>query len=483
MNYKLILKLIGNMIKIEAILMIFPFIVSLIYKGDDRIAFLFTIILLAVIGCVLSFLKPKNKKFETKDAFAAAAISWLIFSIFGALPFYFSGYFNSFVDCVFESVSGFTTTGSSILTEIEHLPRGIVFWRSFSHLIGGMGVLVFMLAVMPSNASSINLLKAESTGLAPDRIVPKLRETARIMYLIYFAMTVLLIILLIIAGLPLYDSLVHAFSVAGTGGFSNMNASVGAYGNITAEVIMSIFMFLFGISFTLYFYLIKRSFKQFFKDEELRFYFGIVLAAIIMITINITRMYGSVFEALRHSTFQVSTIISTTGFSTTNFNNWPVLSQIIIVLLMFTGCCAGSTGGGIKLIRILLLFKAVKIELNKIVHTKSVKVLMINNKKVDNGDIIKTALFFFIYISIFFISVILISIEGKDFLSNVTAVISSLSNIGPGLGIVGPVGNYSSYTSFSKIVLSFCMIAGRLEFIPVLILFKPSVWKVKTVKS
>lgn len=262
-----------------------------------------------------------------------------------------------------------------------------------------------------------------------------------------------------------------------------MNASVGAYGNIAAEIIMSIFMFLFGISFTLYYYLLKRNFKQFYKDEELRFYCGIVLGAIILITINISGMYGSVLEALRHSTFQVSTIISTTGFSTTDFNNWPALSQVILVLLMFTGCCAGSTGGGIKLIRVLLMFKAVRIELNKTVHTKSVKALMINDKKIDNGIITKAALFFFMYLAIFFLSVILISFEGKDILSNITAVISALSNIGPGLGIVGPAGNFSTYTSFSKIVLSFCMIAGRLEFIPVLILFKPSIWKVKNVKA
>lgn len=426
----------------------------------------------------MSLLKPKDKTFRAKEAFTAVALAWVAMSIFGALPFYFSGYFNNFIDCVFESISGFTTTGATILTNIELLPKGILFWRSFSHWIGGMGVLVFMLAVMPSmNASSVNLLRAESTGPAPDKIVPKIRETARIMYLIYLALTVLLIVLLLISGLPLYDSLVNAFATAGTGGFSVMNASIAAYNNIAAEIIITIFMFLFGINFTLYFFLIGKKFIKFFNDSELKFYIGIVTAAILIITINISGMYGGIAEALRHSSFQVSSIISTTGFSTTDFNLWPPLSQVVLVLLMVTGCCGGSTGGGIKLIRIIILFKAAKIELGKIFHPGNVKAVSINGKKINNDMLTKTALFFFIYFAVFIVSVLLVSIEGKDLVSNSTAVISSLSNIGPGLGLVGPAGNFSIYSSFSKIIFSFCMIAGRLEFFPVLILFTPSLWK------
>ena len=478
MNYKLILKLIGNVLRVEALFMLLPLAVSLIYGSGDYAAFLWSILIVASVGSLLSLIKPGNKGFKPKDAFAVAGLAWLLISLFGALPFYFSGYFKGFIDCAFESISGFTTTGASILTNIEILPKGILFWRSFSHWIGGMGVLMFMLAVMPSmNASSVNLLRAESTGPSPDKIVPKIRETAKIMYLVYLAMTVLLVILLLIAGLPIYDSLVNAFSTAGTGGFSAMNASIRAYNNLAAEIIITVFMFLFGISFTLYFFLLGKKFMKLFKDSELKFYFGIVIAAIAVITINISGLYGGIGEALRHSSFQVSSIISTTGFSTADFNLWPTLSQVILVLLMVTGCCAGSTGGGMKLIRILILLKAVKIELGKIFHPGSVKAVSINEKKIDRETVSKTGLFFFIYFAVFIVSVMLVSIDNKDFVSSSTAVIASLSNIGPGLGAVGPAGNFSLFSAFSKVVLSFCMIAGRLEFFPVLIWFIPSLWK------
>ena len=463
---------------IEALFMVFPLVVSLIYGGKDHWTFLWSMLILAIVGMLIRTVKPKDKNFRTKDAFVVAGTTWLLFSLFGALPFYFSGCFSGFIDCVFESISGFTTTGASILTDIEALPKGIAFWRSFSHWIGGMGVLMFMMAVMPSvNASSVNLLRAESTGPAPDKIVPKIRETARIMYLIYFAMTVLLIILLKIAGLPVYDALVNAFSTAGTGGFSVMAASIGAYNNIAAEIIITLFMILFGISFTLYYYLLGRKFTRFFKDEELKLYFGIIIAAILIITVNISGLYGGVVNALRHSSFQVSSIISTTGFATADFNLWPTLSHVVLVFLMVTGCCAGSTGGGLKLVRILILIKAMKIELGKIFHPGSVKAVTVNGKKVKDEIISKTALFFFLYFAVFFVSVLLISIEGMDVVSSATSVIASMSNIGPGLGIVGPAGSYAAFSSFSKVVLSLCMIAGRLEFLPILVLFSPSVWR------
>ena len=478
MNYKLIFRLIGNVLRIEAIFMLFPIIVSLIYGSGDHWTFVFAAMISVVIGTLLALFKPKEKNFKTSDAFVVAGFSWLLFSIFGALPYFFSGRFNGFIDCVFESISGFTTTGSSILTEIESMPRGILFWRSFSHWIGGMGVLMFLMAVMPSvNASSVNLLRAESTGPAPDKIVPKMRETARIMYLIYLAMTVLLIILLKIAGQPLFDSFCNAFSVAGTGGFSIMNTSIGAYNNVAAEIIMTVFMFLFGVSFSLYFFLLERNFRKVIKDEELRLFFGIVIVAILIIAVNISGLYGGIAEALRHSSFQVSSIISTTGFSTTDFNLWPTLSQAVLVLLMVTGCCAGSTGGGIKLIRLLIVMKTARIEIIKIFHPGSVKAVTINNKKISNEIVSKTSLFFFIYFAIFFISVLFVSIEGKDLVTTATAVISSLSNIGPGLGVVGPMGSFASFSLFSKIVLSFCMIAGRLEFYPIFVLFVPAAWK------
>ncbi|MGI6773096.1 MAG: TrkH family potassium uptake protein [Acutalibacteraceae bacterium] len=478
MNYKLILKSIGNVLRIEALFMLIPLVVSFIYGDGDYPAFLWSILISAVVGTVLARLNPKSKNFRTRDAFVVAGFSWLFISLFGALPFVFSGCFDSLADCAFEAISGFTTTGSSILTNVEDLPRGILFWRSFSHWIGGMGVLMFMMAVMPSvNASSVNLLRAESTGPAPDKIVPKIKETARIMYLIYLAMTVILVILLKLVGLPLYDSLLNAFSTAGTGGFSTLNASIGGYNNVAAEIIIAVFMFLFGINFSLYFILIGRKFLRFFKDLELRVFVGIVVSAILIIAIDISGLYGGIFEALRYSSFQVSSIISTTGFATADFNLWPTLSQCILVLLMLTGCCAGSTGGGIKLVRFILLVKAAKVELGKIFHPGSVKSVSINGKRVTQDIVLKTSLFFFIYFAIFFVSVMLISVDGNDIATCATAVIASLSNIGPGLGAVGPTGNYASFSAFSKVVLSFCMIAGRLEFFPVLVLFMPSAWK------
>jgi len=300
--------------------------------------------------------------------------------------------------------------------------------------------------------------------------------------MIYFAMTVILVVFLKIAGLPIFDSMLNAFSVAGTGGFSNMNASIGGYNNIAAEIIMTVFMFLFGISFSLYFALLGRKFEKFIKDTELKIYFGVVIVSILIITINISGLYNGIWEALRHSSFQVSSIISTTGFATTDFNLWPTLSKSILVFLMFTGCCAGSTGGGMKLIRFIILFKAAKVELDKIFHPGSVKAVSINGKKISNDIVFKTSLFFFIYFAIFFVSLLLISIDNKDIVSSATAVIASLSNVGPGLGTVGPTGNYAAFSSFSKIVFSFCMIAGRLEFFPVLVLFTPHVWKRRVIK-
>lgn len=478
MNYKLITWLIGNVLRIEALLMIVPLIVSLIYQGGDHKAFLWSILILMVVGTLLSLVKPKERNFRTRDAFVVAGVAWFTLSIFGALPFYFSGYFVSFVDAVFESVSGFTTTGSTILQDVEIIPKGIMFWRNFVHWVGGMGVLMFVMAILPSlNATSVNLMRAESTGPSPDKVVPKIRETAKIMYLIYLGMTLVLIILLKLTGLPLYDSLINAFSVAGTGGFSNLNASVGGYNNLAAEIIMTVFMFLFGVNFSLYFLLFGRKVSRFFRDTELRVFFGFVVTSILIITFNIMHIYGGFFPALRHSSFQVSSIISTTGFATTNFDLWPVLSKGLIVVLMVIGSSAGSTAGGLKVIRLVILFKAARLEIGKIFHPGSIKGVSVNGKKVSDDILSRTIIFFFVYFVFFFVATLLVSIEGKDLVSNATAVISALSNVGPGLAIVGPSGNFSSYSAFSKIVMSFCMIAGRLEFFPVLVLFTPSVWK------
>lgn len=483
MNYRLIFKLIGNVLRIEALFMLFPLVVSFVYGSGEHAAFLWSILILLAVGTILGAFNPKDKNIRTRDAFIVAGFSWILLSLFGAFPYFFSGYFDSIVDCIFESVSGFTTTGSSILPDVEAMPEGILFWRSFSHWIGGMGVLMLIMAIMPSiNASSVNLLRAESTGPSPDKIVPKIHETAKIMYLIYLAMTVLLVILLKISGLSYFDSLVNAFSVAGTGGFSNMNASIGAYNNIAAEIIITVFMFLFGINFSLIFLLIGKKYIKVIKDIELKVYFGVVTAATLIIAINIYGIYGGIWEALRYSSFQVSSIISTTGFATADFNLWPTLSKTILVFLMVTGCCAGSTGGGIKLIRFIILVKSAKVELDKIFHPGSVKAVSVNGKIVGTDIVLKTALFFFIYFAVFFASVLLVSIDGNDIVASATAVIASLSNIGPGLGVVGPEGSYALFSPLSKIVLSFCMIAGRLEFFPLFVLFVPSVWRRELIK-
>ena len=483
MNYRLIFKLIGNVLRIEALFMLFPLVVSFVYGSGEHAAFLWSILILLAVGTILAAFNPKDKNIRTRDAFIVAGFSWILLSLFGAFPYFFSGYFDSIVDCIFESVSGFTTTGSSILLDVEAMPEGILFWRSFSHWIGGMGVLMLIMAIMPSiNASSVNLLRAESTGPSPDKIVPKIHETAKIMYLIYLAMTVLLVILLKISGLSYFDSLVNAFSVAGTGGFSNMNASIGAYNNIAAEIIITVFMFLFGINFSLIFLLIGKKYIKVIKDIELKVYFGVVTAATLIIAINIYGIYGGIWEALRYSSFQVSSIISTTGFATADFNLWPTLSKTILVFLMVTGCCAGSTGGGIKLIRFIILVKSAKVELDKIFHPGSVKAVSVNGKIVGTDIVLKTALFFFIYFAVFFASVLLVSIDGNDIVASATAVIASLSNIGPGLGVVGPEGSYALFSPLSKIVLSFCMIAGRLEFFPLFVLFVPSVWRRDLIK-
>ena len=480
MNYRLILRLIGDVIKIEAALMVLPLIISFIYESGDHTPFLWSVPILALIGTNLGAIKVYEKQFRTKDAFLAVAFSWLTMSLFGAVPFIVSGLFPGFIDCVFESISGFTTTGATVLTEIESLPKGILFWRSFSHWIGGMGVLVFIMAVMPSmNASSVNLLRGESTGPAPGKIVPKIRETARILYIIYFALTGLLIVLLYVSGLPIYDSIVNAFSTAGTGGFSVLNTGIAGYNNLAAEIIISLFMFLFGINFSLYFFLLGKNYIKFFIDGELKAYVCITFGAIVIITINLfsAGVYKNVSDSIRYSSFQVSSIISTTGFSTSDFNLWPTLSQTTLVLLMFIGSCGGSTGGGLKVIRTLLLFKAAKNEISKLFHPEGILPVSLNKKNINSDIVSKTAVYFFIYIAVLCASVMIISLEGKDIISTTTSVIASLGNIGPGLGIVGPAGNYSSLAPYSKIVLSFCMLAGRLELFPIFALFTSYAWK------
>ncbi|GEQ15464.1 TrkH family potassium uptake protein [Clostridium butyricum] len=479
MNYKAVLSILGNVVKYMVALLFVPLLIALYYGEGDAKSFLLTILIGAPIGFILSNIKAEKKAIYAKEGFLIVGFAWIIISAIGALPFVISGAIPSFIDAFFETVSGFTTTGATILTAIEGLPKGILFWRSFTHWIGGMGFLIFMLALIPSlGSNSIHLLKAESPGPSPGKIVPKIKETAKILYLIYFALTLIEGILLNCAGMNLYDAVIHAMGTAGTGGFSNMNASIAAFNSPAIEWIITIFMLIFGINFALYFQILKGNFKGFFKNEELRYYLLIIVSAFILITVNIISLNGGdIILSIRQSAFQVSSIVTSTGFATVDFNFWPTLSKLIIVMLMFVGAMAGSTGGGIKTVRIVIMLKAIKREINKIIHPKRVNSVKIDGKTVDEDIIHGVFLFIGAYIIISLIAIFIISFDNFDVVTTVTSVITTMSNIGPGLEVVGPAGNFAAFSPLSKLVLSFCMLAGRLEIYPMLIMFSPSIWR------
>lgn len=479
MNYKVVLKVIGNVLKYELVLLLIPLLVSLYYGEGDALAFISTIAVTAPIVFLLCRVKVKKNEMYAKEGFIAVGIAWVAISIVGAIPFVIDGSIPSVIDAFFETVSGFTTTGATILTEIESLPKGILFWRSFTHWIGGMGVLIFMLALIPSlGANTIHLLKAESPGPNPGKIVPKIKETAKILYIIYFVFTVIETICLKIAGLSIYDSIIHALGTAGTGGFSNMNSSVAAFNNPAVEWIIAIFMMIFGVNFTLYYQVVKGNIKNALNNEELKYYVLIIVVAVGFITINILDIYDwNIGEAIRASTFQVSSIVTSTGFATADFNLWPTMSKMIIMFLMLVGAMAGSTGGGIKTIRFVIILKAIRREINKILHPKRIQSVKIDGKVVQEETISGVFLFIGAYAVISLIAMFIISFDGFDMLTTTTSVITTMSNIGPGLEMVGPVGNFSAFSGFSKLVLSFCMLAGRLEIYPMLIMFSPSIWK------
>ena len=479
MNITAILNIIGHVMKYEIILLLIPFFLALFYGQGDANAFLYTVLLMIPIALILIKIKGKKNEIYAKEGFLTVGLAWIVISFFGALPFVFSGAIPSLVDAFFETSSGFTTTGASILTEIQSLPKGILFWRSFTHWVGGMGFLIFILALMPTfSGNTIHLLKAESPGPTPGKIVPKIKQTAKILYAIYFVLTLIETIFLKSAGLSWYDSIIHALGTAGTGGFSNMNASVAAFNNPAVEWIITIFMLLFGVNFVLYFQLIRGNVKAFFKSEELKWYLIAVFASIIIIAVNIIPFnHGDVTKSIRDSAFQVSSIVTTTGYATVNFNLWPTLSKVILIMLMFMGAMAGSTGGGIKTIRIVIIFKAIRREIDKILHPRRVKSVKIDGNVVEEETISGVFLFIFAYIIISLIAIFIVSFDNFDVTTTVTSVIATLSNIGPGLEMVGPAGNFSAFSDLSKLVLSFCMLAGRLEIYPMLILFSPSLWK------
>ena len=481
MNFKMIFYTIGNMLKVEALLLILPLIVSLVYQENTYLSFLIPIAILTLVGFAISFKKPKNRTMYAREGLVIVGLSWIFISLFGALPFVISKEIPNFIDAFFETVSGFTTTGASILTDVEVLSKGMLFWRSFTHWVGGMGILVFIMAILPSSdGDTIHILRAESPGPQVGKLVSKIKVNARILYLIYFAMTILEIVLLLFGKMPLFDSIVHSFGTAGTGGFGIKNSSVGGYNNY-CQIVIGIFMILFGINFNIFYFLLIGNFRQALKSEELRWYLSIIFIAIALITLNIMISDTSkVFSTtLKDSFFQVASIITTTGFSTTDFNAWPELSRSILVVLMFFGACAGSTGGGIKISRIAILVKASGREVRKLVHPHSVQNVRFEGASVKEDTVKGVFAYLSIFIIIFVLAVLLVSLDGKDFVTNFTSVAACINNIGPGLGLVGPMGNYSSFSAFSKIVLLISMLVGRLEIFPILMLFIPNMWRNK----
>ena len=477
MNYPMIRYILSWVLKVEGALMFLPCLAALIYGEQEGFWYLFWAALCFALGFAGSFRKPENTEIYRKDGFAAAALAWVVLSLFGAVPFVLTGEIPSFVDALFEIVSGFTTTGSSILSDVEALSHVSLFWRSFSHWIGGMGVLVFILMLIPvRNGSSIYLMRAESPGPSVSKFVPRVRNTAILLYKMYIAMTVLEIVLLLLAGMQGFDALCISFGSAGTGGFAVLNSGCAAY-TALQQWIITVFVILFGVNFTFYYLLLCKKAGAAFGMQEVRAYLLIIAVSAGLITWNISGMYGSFSESLRQASFQVGSIITTTGYATTDFNLWPELSKYILVMLMFIGSCAGSTGGGIKVSRILILLKTVRKELQSIAHPRSIKKIRMDGHTVEHETLRSINVFFIVYTVIFAVSVLIISFDGFSFETNFTAVAATLNNIGPGLGDVGPMSNFGIYGPVSKLVMVFDMLAGRLEIFPLLLLFCPSTWK------
>lgn len=477
MNKQMIRYILGQVLRIEGILMLLPCVVAVIYREKEGYVILGVAALCFFLGTAATIRKPESQVFYLKEGCVATALSWIVMSVFGCLPFYLTGAIPSFVDAMFETISGFTTTGSSILTDVEALAMSLNFWRCFTHWIGGMGVLVFLLAVIPlSGGSHINLMRAESPGPSVGKLVPKIRYTARILYIIYVGMTLVQIVLLLIGHMPLYDALTITFGTAGTGGFAIKSDSIAGYSPYLQWVI-TIFMILFGVNFNAYYLILFRKFKKAAAIEEVRYYFLVILAATAFIAWSLCRSAMGFADALRHAAFQVGSIITTTGFATTDFNLWSGSCKTVLVLLMFIGACAGSTGGGIKVSRFVLLIKTVKKELNSYIHPKSIKKIKVDGKPVEHEVVRSTNVYFITFMILFVLSVFLVSLEGKDLVTTFTAVATTINNVGPGLEQVGPMANFAHLTNLSKIVLSFDMLAGRLELFPLLILFHPSLWK------
>lgn len=484
MNYKVMGRFISKILAVEAVFMTPAMLISVFdQEYKSFISFVLSILIIMAVSALLFVLGRKAKqRFFVKEGLACVGLSWIAISLLGCLPFYISGEIPHFIDALFEMVSGFTTTGSSILPEVETMSRGMLYWRSFSHWLGGMGVLVFLLAVTPANGRSnrftLHLLRAESPGPNVEKLAPRMRDTAMILYMLYMALTVMNVIFLLLGGMSLFDSVCTAFGTAGTGGFGIKNDSMAGYSPYIQNV-CTIFMLLFGVNFSCYYLLLLRRFKTVLKDGELRLYLGLVVASITAITINVYHMFGSIGEALHHAAFTVASIITTTGFATVDFDKWPEFSKSIIVVLMMIGACAGSTGGGFKCGRLLLLLKSIRRGIRKTLNPNKVEVIRNNGNAVNEKVISGISIYVATYFIIIFGSFLLIAVDGFSIITNFTAVLSCFNNIGPGLDQVGPTCNFGLFSDFSKIILIIDMLAGRLEIYPILILFSRDVWSFK----
>lgn len=480
MNYQMIGFVIGRILLTEGVLLLVPAITAILYE-ESLNPFLITMFLLVTVGWGLCMRKPKKTALYARDGFAVVALAWIFMSLFGALPFVISGDIPNYVDALFETVSGFTTTGATVLVVVEEMSKSGLMWRSFTHWIGGMGVLVFVMAILPmTEGNGMYLMRAETPGPTSGKLVSRMGDSAKILYGIYIALTLLLFLMLVVGGMPVFDAWVHTFSTAGTGGFSSLSLSIGGYNNLYFELVLGIFMLLFGTNFTWYYFLIMRKFRDALRMEEVRIYLLIVLAAVVGITIDILPIYGDVGTSLRHAFFQTSAIITTTGYATQDFGLWPTFSQSVLITLMFIGSCAGSTAGGLKVGRLVIMVKAVFADMKRMLHPNAVTAVRYEGRALTEKQIRGTYQYVSVYVCLFIVSCLLLSLEQEDLVTTVTAVITCHNNAGPGLGLVGPSGNYSIFSAPAKLLLALNMLLGRLEIFPVLLLFSPSIWRRKS---
>lgn len=480
MNKSVVFHYLSKIMLVGSTMFLLPCGVSLYYgEIDCALIFIAVALMIAIISTPLAIIKPKNKQMYTREGLVIVALMWVIYPIVGALPFYISEEIPNFIDAVFESISGFTTTGSTILTDIESLSKGMLFWRSFTHWIGGMGVLVFAIAILPSSNESMYLMRAECAGPQVGKIVPKGKNSAKYLYYIYFVLTVLTVIFLILGGMPIFDSICHAMSTAGTGGFGIKNNSIIYYDSAYIDTVITISMLLFGVNFSMFYFLLVKRFKEVIKNTELKVYLSIILVATILITLDIYPIYDSVSKSFRYAVFQVVSVMTSTCFVTADYCQWSMFSQTILIILMFIGACAGSTSGGLKVQRFVIMFKSAKKSIKQTLNPKSINIVTSDDKLLDISTVHGIHAYLIIYLGLFLISLLLISLNNFDFSTSFTSVITCINNVGSGLEKIGPTENFASFSNLSKIVLVIDMLLGRLECFPIIILFSPTIWRKK----